>query len=192
MDLLYKFESNKSKIFSSSEENPIITEEKLEGKQKIFNKKNFIEKSSLVSKKKIFKNFDKTLTDVYHLEDFSNIENLSNSPTNFFNNYNNENTVVFEPNNNIYNPINIEYEAKVNYILNSNKENNKNKKKYHYKEHPHELMYFTYTEKGYVPGGWYCDVCKKSYEKNIVNLHCKKCGWDVCDTCYSSGIEYLE
>jgi len=65
-------------------------------------------------------------------------------------------------------------------------------KTYRCKVHSHKLSYFNYTDKGYVPGGWYCDVCKLSFDKSICNLHCKSCQWDICDTCYSLEIEYLE
>jgi len=66
------------------------------------------------------------------------------------------------------------------------------KKAYFSKKHSHQLHIYNYIEKGYNPGNWYCDVCKKNYNKEIDNLCCLKCQYDICSDCYYLEVNYIE
>lgn len=67
-----------------------------------------------------------------------------------------------------------------------------NKKSFLSKHHPHPLQYLNQIEKNYDSSGWYCDVCKLSCNKEVKSMHCKQCGWDLCDACFGSEFQYPE
>lgn len=67
-----------------------------------------------------------------------------------------------------------------------------NKRKLISKHHKHELVYLNHKEKNYSSTGWSCDICKIGYNKDIKSMHCKGCGWDLCDACLCKEFQYYE
>lgn len=66
------------------------------------------------------------------------------------------------------------------------------KKAFKTKHHQHDLMYLNSQEKDYTTGNWYCDICNKHFGLNVKSMHCKPCGWDICDSCFFADFQYLE
>lgn len=53
------------------------------------------------------------------------------------------------------------------------------------------LKYLSYNEKtnpGY-SGGFSCNMCRKTYKKEIDCFHCSKCEYDICDKCLYEEID---
>lgn len=58
--------------------------------------------------------------------------------------------------------------------------------------HPHLLFYVNYLQKSqdYASGNWYCDICRKSFNREVVNFYCDLCSYDLCDSCYEKNKKY--
>lgn len=52
--------------------------------------------------------------------------------------------------------------------------------------HQHGLIFTDYTLKKseYRTGTWHCDECGKSYGREVKNLYCGLCSYDLCMECY--------
>ncbi|MFO0515371.1 MAG: DC1 domain-containing protein [bacterium] len=58
-------------------------------------------------------------------------------------------------------------------------------------DHQHGLKVFHYTEKlnsGY-SGGFSCNICRKTYGREIINFHCNACEYDLCDKCLFNQVD---
>lgn len=66
------------------------------------------------------------------------------------------------------------------------------KKSFLSKHHSHPLHYLNQAEKNYTSTGWFCDLCNLSCSNEVKCMHCKVCGWDLCDACFGNEFQYPE
>ena len=65
-------------------------------------------------------------------------------------------------------------------------------KKVYVSLHEHYLLLSNKEEREYEAYYWICDICKNEPNYDIDSFHCKKCGYDVCLTCYDKYNEKRE
>lgn len=58
-------------------------------------------------------------------------------------------------------------------------------------DHQHPIKFYAWDEKGNsaYSGGFSCNICRVTYNKNIQNFHCTLCQYDICDKCLFNQID---